>query len=269
MSKAFDIKDNELIYYTLSLQKINDVALPIAVQNTLNAMTRDVKTKTLMQSVNKEFDVKKPNFFKANSGYTREKAKDSGYNINKMKSEVGITKGKQANEKATEQLPHQQTGKDIDRSINPLTGLTTNVAEFENGKFDTSSSKRMPKTLPKSLVDVLSKKPEIYDSSGFEFSKYVRKVGRAKRRGAAFISKAGGRGGVYRVKSMKRFKSGKKKGRINFKMDNIASYERGGKVKLRKLHPFLGNAAIATANKELFREFKKQAQYQIDRAFKR
>lgn len=250
MSKAFSIKSENLIDLTLSLQKINDVALPIALQFSLNQVARDAKTKYLAKTTGQMFDIKRRNFFKANSGYKTHKAKEFNYNVNRLKAEVGITKGRDAREKATEQVGSQQTAKDIKRSINPLG--------------------TKPQT--KAVIDLLSKKPEVYDFAehgGFKPEVYFRKVGRAKKRNAPFLRKNSNRGTLHRVKSMKRFKAGKRKGRINIKLQPIASYIKGGHVKLMKKKPFLNEAAFKSMVDIMEKTFRKEAQIQVERAMKR
>jgi hypothetical protein len=73
--KFFDIKSKELVDFTLKLQKINDVALPFAVQNTLNEIVRNVKIRTLPDTTEEVFDVKRRTFFTANSAYKSYKAR--------------------------------------------------------------------------------------------------------------------------------------------------------------------------------------------------
>ncbi len=242
----FSIKSKELIDHTLSLQRINDVALPIAVQNTLNNVAKDVKKRTLDNYANKYFDIKRRTFFKSNSAYKPYKAKQANYNVNRLKAEVGITKGKRANEKATEQVGYQQTATKIKRSINPLG--------------------EKPQT--KAVIDILSKKPEIYQNEGeFDAGSYIKKVSRAKKRNAPFIRKntSGSKGSVGIVKTFRRLKSGK----LKIKILPIASYIKGGFVKLKKKSPFLNDAAIASMNEKAANEFLKEARKQIERVVKR
>jgi hypothetical protein len=251
----FSIKSDKLIDYTLSLQKINDVALPFALQNALNGVAKDVKKRTLMDSVNKEFNVKKKGFFTANSAYKPYKAKSVNYNINKLKSEIGITKGRKANERATEQIGHQETGTAIKRGINPLGDK--------------------PQT--KKIIDILSHKPEVitysnYDDANDNAFKYIRSASRAKKRNAGLLikSQSMGTGTVYQVRQFKKRKptpNNPKKAII--KLKQIASYHSGGTVKLKKQRPFLSNAAIKSTKEVLNSEFIKEAEKQIERAWKR
>lgn len=249
---SFSIKSDQLIDLTLSLQRINDIALPFAVQGALNAAARDVKKRTLAIVTNKMFDVKKRTFFKANSAFKSFKARDVGYNINRLKAEVGITKGTRPKEKATEQVGSQQTAKNIKRSVNPLG----------------------TKPITKSIIDILSKKPIIYDytkEGGFKPEKFFRAMGRAKQKGAPFLrmNSSKGRGTLHKVKSMRRFKAGKRKGRIKYVLQPIASYIRGGEVKLKKRKPFLNKASEKSMNDVLEKAFIKEAKIQSERAMKR
>lgn len=249
MPTFLDIKSDNLIDYTLKLQKINDVALPIAAQNTLNAVVVGVKFKYLDETTNKMFNIKKRTFFKSNSKFTKNIAKQFGYNINKLNAQVGIVKSAKQHEKTTEQVPHQQTATNIKRSINPL--------------------KKKP---GKTIIDVLSKKPEFYspsDAGGFNAASYYKKAGRAKKRNAPFIVANRGRGRVNMIKSMNRFKSGKRKGRLNLKMIPIASYIKDGDVKLTKKKPFLNRATKIAMNNMLEKEFIKEADKQFKRVMKK
>ncbi len=250
MAKFLDIKSDELINHTLKLQKINDVALPIAVQNSLNKVVREVKFTYLKQTTNSMFNIKKRTFFSANSRFNMYKAKQFGYNINNLVAFVGIIKGKKPNEKATEQVGAQQTADNVDRSINPLG----------------------TKPIRKPVIDVLSKKPEIYSFSehgGFKPEVYFRKAGRAKRRNAPFIVANSGRGRVNMIKSMKRFKSGKRKGKLNIKMIPIASYIKDGEIKLKIRKPFLDAATKKGMDLILTKEYLRQADIQFKRIMKK
>lgn len=246
MAKAFYIKTDELVNLTLALQEINDVALPFAVQNTLNKIARDVKINTLHDSTNKYFDIKKKSFFKANSGFKSHKAKEVNYNINRLKAEVGIIAARKPFDKATGQVGHQETAKPIDREINPLG------------------------TRPKSkgIIDLLSKKPEVYEAGDSE--KFIQVIGRAKRKGSGVIFKKRNRGALRKINTFKRRKPTKRNPfRYTIKTTPIASYIKGGEVKLTKRRPFLTEAVKKSMGKNLDKIFKEQAEDQIKRALQR
>lgn len=245
MSRFFYIQTKELADLSLKLQRINDVALPFAVQNTLNRVARDVKINSLKQTTNKMFTIRKRTFFTANSGYKSYKAKQFGYNINRLKAEIGITKSVKPNEKATEQVGSQQTATNIKRSINPL------------GE----------KSKPKSVINILSKKPEVYDSQADngEFA-YIRTVQKAYRSNTGVIFKKGNRGALHRITNMKKRKPTKKNpNKFIIKTIPIASYIKSGEVKLTKKRPFLNDAVIMSSNKLMERFFIEEANKQIER----
>lgn len=249
MSRQFYIQTKELTDLTLKLQQINDVALAFAVQNTLNRVARDVKVNSLQQTTNRLFTIRKRTFFKANSGFKTYKAKQFGYNINRLKSEVGIIKSRKPNEKATEQVGHQQTAKKIKRSINPLGD----------------------KTQTKSNINILSKKPEVYDSQKDtgEFV-YLRKIQTAKRRNSGIIFSKGGRGALHKVnKITKRRPTKRNPNKFIIKTTPIASYIKHGQVKLRKERPFLNDAVKLSTNKLMEQIFIEEANKQIERAMRR
>jgi hypothetical protein len=250
---SFNIKSDKLIDYTLALQRINAVALPIALQNTLNATVRHIKKKTLLQSANKHFDVKKPGFFKANSGYKTYNSKKFNYNINRLKAEVGMKKSSKPHDKATEQIAHQETGEKIKRSINPL--------------GDRPKSKK--------IVDILKKKPEVYDSSQSysegNSNAYIRRAQKAYRNKSGFLVKnARGRGAVNKVVSIKKRKPTKNDPRkMIIKTKTIASYLQDGYVKLTKRSLFLQDAAQMSRTSIMESTFIKEARKQVQRALKR
>lgn len=248
----FKIDSTELIDYTLRLQKINDVALPMTTQNMLNNVAKDVKIRTLKKSVDQQFNVKRPNFFKSNSAYKPYRANQFGYNINKMKSEVGMTEGKDSKETATEQVGKQERPGGIKRGINPIGD----------------------KPQPKGVIDILKKKPEIVDWSDSNREKsinsYMRGASRAKRRGAGLVIRSGSGGSMYRVRTFKKRKPTKKNpNRFTIELKQIASYRKGGTVKITKQRPFLTNAVNMSMKEKMNSEFIKAAERQFARALKR
>jgi hypothetical protein len=153
---------------------------------------------------------------------------------------VGITQARKPHDKATKQIGHQQTATNIDRSINPL------------GE----------KPLTKKNIDILSKKPEIYEKGEGD---YIKKITRAQATNSAVIFAKGRRGAVRRVDKLKQRKP-TKKNRLKYtiKTAPIASYIKGGEVKLTKKRPFF-NEAVLKAMKDVNDIFIKKAEWQIKR----
>jgi hypothetical protein len=247
MAKAFYIKTDELVNLSLALQRINDVALPFAVQNTLNIMVKIVKKDVLIETTNDEFDVKRRTFFTANSAYKTYKAKDFGYNISRLKAEVGMVEARKPHDKATEQIGHQETATPIDRSINPLG--------------------TKPKS--KAVIDLLSKKPEVYEKGNN--TEYLRTIARAYKRKAGVIFSDGKKGTLRKINKFQRRKKPTKRNPYRYVISTkpVASYIKQGKVKLTKKRPFLTLAVNRTLSKHVGPIFKNQAEDQIKRAMAR
>ena len=248
----FDIKYKDVLDYALAMQDINDIALPIATQYTLNDVVEDVKRNTLDITTNKMFDIKRKTFFRANSGFKKHNAKEFGYNINKLSAEVGITKSTKPHDKATEQVGNQQTAKNIDRSINPLG----------------------TKPLTKSVINLLEQKPLIYDSSinyraTTKRTVYLSRIFQANSENRGLIMSNGKRGTLYQIKSIKE-RNPTKRNPNQYKITKkpIASYIKDGQVKLKKKNSFLLDAMEMSAN-NVQKFFIKNAQIQFQRAAKR
>jgi hypothetical protein len=249
---SFNIKSEELIDYTLALQKISTVALPFAVQNSFNDVVKDVKKKTLEQSTGEMFDVQKKNFFKANSGYEAHSPKDFNYNINKLKAGAGIIKSNKPNEKATEQLESHESNKTIKRSINPLGNR--------------------PQTTR--VIDILSKKPEVVEYSESNPNSnytYIRGAARASKRNASLvITNANGVGHVYEVRKFNKRKPTKKDNRSAIiKLKTLATYHKDGTVQIRKRSLFMNNALMKSIDSTLINSFISNAEKQINKAWQK
>lgn len=81
-----NINTNEVVKFTVKLEKLRKSALPNAIRGTLNDAVFDVKTKTMPVQAHADFINRSPNFFKANSRF--EKA--VGFDVNTMKAVVGF-----------------------------------------------------------------------------------------------------------------------------------------------------------------------------------
>lgn len=81
-----NVNNNEVVKYTVKLEKLRKSALPNAIRGTLNDAAFDVKQKTMPVQAKADFINRSPNFFKANSRV--EKA--VGFDVNSMRSTVGF-----------------------------------------------------------------------------------------------------------------------------------------------------------------------------------
>lgn len=105
-----NINTDAFVVMARKLEQIHRSSLPVAVRQTLNDAAFDVKGKTLQESANKNFIRRSPNFFKTFSGVN----KATGFNINAMKAEVGMTdQGKTSARAAITHMDAQEQGGNI------------------------------------------------------------------------------------------------------------------------------------------------------------
>jgi hypothetical protein len=106
MSYILNVDNTEVKRFTSRLKEMHRSNFPIVVRQTLNDTAFDVKKTTLIPSVDKKFILRNPAFFRRYSGVN----KATGWNVNAMKSEVGIIPG---NSTAANQLTKQEYGGQI------------------------------------------------------------------------------------------------------------------------------------------------------------
>jgi len=110
MQKSFNINSTAVVKLTNRLEKINKVAMPLAVRSTLNDAAFDLKKKELPASYNDHFTVRKPSFLRA--GTTLQKFAKT-YKISEMQSAVGL------NSKGAK-LAEQEEGATVKREYIPF-----------------------------------------------------------------------------------------------------------------------------------------------------
>ena len=106
---AFDLKidTHELKQLVSKLNKLHRSALPVAVRGSLNDTAFYMKQNTLPERFNAVFTVRKPSFLKSHSTVVKS---SNTFDVNKMKSECGIIKGKS---KAGNELAIHEKGGEI------------------------------------------------------------------------------------------------------------------------------------------------------------
>lgn len=98
-----NVNNTEVKRFSDRLRKMHKSDMPLAVRGTLNDLAFDVKKNTLLPGADKFFILRNPSFFKRYSGVQ----KATGFNINSMRSEVGIIPGSST---AARQLTRQEYG---------------------------------------------------------------------------------------------------------------------------------------------------------------
>lgn len=112
--QAFSVDTTEMMAFKQKLDKISRSAFPVSVRKTLNNAAFEMKTKTLPQSFKDEFTIRRPNFIKHVSSYTK---CQNTFNVNSMVSEAGILEGKSL---AGDRLELQERGGIINNRTVPF-----------------------------------------------------------------------------------------------------------------------------------------------------
>lgn len=127
-----DINTDAVIRFTNILEKMHRSALPVAIRETLNNAAFDVKSNTMPESANKAFEKRSPNFFRANSSYT----KATGFKIDAMEATIGFTDTRlkdHSKNNAVSDLEQQENGGRIGgRSFIPLPDARKGASNSQN-----------------------------------------------------------------------------------------------------------------------------------------
>lgn len=225
-----NVNDDAFVYFTDKLESLSRTAMPKAVRGTLNSLAFDVKKTTMPFEVNKTFEQRQKNFFKASSRVNTAR----GFNLNSMESQVGFMK--LGNSDAVENLEHQEHGGKIDsRSFIP----TSSARISKSKKRNVSRKNRIGKI--NNIVKSKGKKD------------LVRSVHSAGKDGFVLHQNM-----LFRVNSIR----GRK-----FRLTAIHSFKKGRSVNVKATH-FMEKATKATAKKapEIF---KSEAEFRIKKHFDR
>jgi hypothetical protein len=102
--QTFNINTSEVVELTNKLEKMHRSAMPVAVRGSLNDAAFDMKKNQVEQVFKSRFTTRKKNFIRSHTVANKSK---NTFNINEMKSEVGVIKGKSD---AGDQLEKQEFG---------------------------------------------------------------------------------------------------------------------------------------------------------------
>ena len=227
-----NINTLEVVKYTNKLESLNKTGIPTAVRNTLNTVAFDVKTNTMPAIAKKEFEERKPNFFKANSKVQ----KATGTNIATMKSIVGFVSAK--HNQAVEDLNQQEHGGVIDgRSL-----ITTKQARTGN---DWSKSVK-PTNRVRNITNVINaEKVKLPKNVKGKAQRFVRAAIMAKKLNGknAFVLGNKWGGGNQTLSRIDRVVINKKKRTIKFKRTPIYTYRKGRKISVARTN-FMQRASM-------------------------
>jgi hypothetical protein len=229
-----DVNTKALERFSKDLESISRSALPVAIRGALNDCAFNMKSSTLLSSAKTNFIERSPNFFKANSSYD----KADGFDINTMKSTVGMTEGKLKGDKnySVKDLEDQEESGTIEKkSFIPMLAARKGAA-----RTMVRANARL-----KSIKNIVKASTMGGVHARQNFVLAVFKAGK----GGYFLSK----NTLWRVNSLNLQKSG------DFKLTPLYSFDKGRKVHV-KAHHFIAKAGNETR--------KKIDEYYIDRAEK-
>jgi len=241
MAVKLNINTSAVVEWTNKLEKMHRSALPVAIRTTLNSAAFDVKKNTLLSIVDKTFDKRQANFFRANSKVDIAK----GFNVNSMEAIVGMKATGRA-DKAVKELLQQEKGGSIERSFIPL-------SQSRVGKSHIKSVRKQNRL---SNLDQLklARNSKAKTKTG-RFHSTIEHAGV----GGVFMDKnpKSGKMIVWRVNSLRRTKSGQPK------LTPLYSFNPGRRVRINATH-FMERASKMSAQR-LPEFFVKEAQKQINR----
>lgn len=230
-------KNNNLIKYSFKLDQVHKAALPNAIRFTLNDAAKDVKFNTLLKHAKKQFDVKKPSFFRAFSRFQQAK----GFKISQMFSVAGMVKGPNSKSKASTEIGQQQ-----------IAGV------LYNKSFLAAKNQRTSKGLVKKSYKTVRNIKPISTKKGLNFFADAQRAKESKR---PLLIRKNNKGVLVKVN---RIRKGSKKRKAFVFTTPIASYKRERRIDLRTKRPFLNDAAIESG-KKINSFYIKNAEKQIKR----
>jgi len=231
----FNINTDAVVKFTNKLEKLSKTAMPNSVRFALNQAAFDVKPKTMPERVNKQFEKRQPNFFKANSKV--EKA--FGRDLRSMKATVGFTSQslKGSTNHAVKDLEQQEEGGAIKgRSLipTPLARVGNNTRKAVRSAF------RIGKTgkIDGNVVDATKMSGK---SPQQRFAHAVAKAGA----GGFVLGDRRFKGGnkiLWRINSLNRTSDGK------YKLTALYKVIQNRKVAITRTH-FMRKSSIESAKK--------------------
>lgn len=248
MAKLIDIDSRELVRFTNKLEKLHRSDLPIAIRSTMDNLAFRMKGvgKTRGQidiEAERSFDNRRnKKLFKAMTGVQKAK----GFNIESMESKAGII-SRSGRDQLAQGLADQQEGGNVKSAATPL---------------DDSRINRQTRKKVRTSNYIQDLNPiNITRNKGKRFHQRIQQAIKNDR-AITFKSRDGS---IY-VAEVNRLNRGQAKYRYSMKVFfriNPSKF-----VALKKKRPFVNNAARQVM-KDLPREFEKEANKRIKRAFEK
>lgn len=224
---TININTNAVVAYSNKLEKMRKSDLPLAVRGTLNRVAFNVKQETMPSSASKNFEKRKPNFFKANSKVVMAK----GFNVNTMHSTVGFMHtNAQYNNYAVTELEEQEHGG----------GITHRT--FVPTKMARTSQDKSKMVRPNNRLRNIRKIVDIKDVKGSSRAqRFIRAAILAGKGG--FVIAGRRKSMLYRINSVNTID-----GRTKVEQTPLYSVEQGRTVKIKPTK-FMREATLQSASR--------------------
>jgi len=191
---VLNVNTNEVVKYTVKLEKLTRSAFPSAIRGALNKSAYDLKTKTMPKEARSTFVERDPRFFIANSKFENA----TGFNINAMKSTVGFVENNLRDKPnaAVQELEQQEEGGTIShKSFIPLPGARVgnsfNKKVRANARLkNLNNLKNVKNARGKNFAEKLIKSAEFVGKGGLLLAgKVVYRIDSVRRQGKDTIFK--------------------------------------------------------------------------------
>lgn len=250
-NQTFSVNTDAVIAYTAKLERINKSAFPIAVRATLNDGAFAMKKTNILASAKTNMHIRNQAFFRKFTGVERA----TGYKINEMSSQVGF----------------------INTDADPIKGIKAihGMEENEIGGIDNTGAMYMKKARTGNSANKLVRKGARFNKSNLASlsSSKIKNNGFMKsalasleQKKPVFIKTSNG-SFLVQVKSISSLIKGKRKGKLDIKLDFLMRGRRQHEAHIKATH-FNRQAALSTA-KEMEGFYVKNAEYQFERELKR
>lgn len=248
MAVVLKIDSKALIKHTNNLEKLRKYDLPLAVRGTLNKVAFNLKQVTMPVSADKNFEKRKPNFFKANSKVVMA----NGFHVNSMRSTVGFVSTQlQYNNMAVQELEQQEYGGAIPKR---------DFVPMDSSRIGESESKMV--SAPNRLKNIKPKSRAIH-ARNFKGSRKQKFLQAAIKAGKGGYVVAGlNKDVLRRINSIKRVSH-----RTVVKSTPLYSYKPGRSARIKETR-FMRSATMNSASR-LEKYYIEEANRRIAKAIKK
>lgn len=250
----FSIDVNESIKLTAKLESLHRSAFPSAVRNTLNNAAFDVK-REVGGVARGMFTTRNKSFIKSMTGFN----KATGFNVNSMKSVVGIT----GNNKINSKRPN--LAKNLAAHENGGTVKDKKLIGHEDSRIGKSRSKNVRRSNYRNKINYHNANNAFKGHKGSRNSKFVAAVYSTIKSGKdSMMLSSNGKGTVWKIN---KFSSNRSSKSLNFKMTKLYRFRETPKYTAKRKGFMRKTSNIAASKIPKF--YAKNAEFQFNKHLKK